>query len=75
MAVKRASHCVYDTRYHWCGCRSIAKWVLQGATQQRVTELFQEIAAHHGSEIEELDVDKDHVHLFLSSLRGTRLGK
>ena len=42
------------------------KWVLQGAIRQRVKELFQEIAGHHGFEIEELEVDKDHVHLFLS---------
>lgn len=42
------------------------KWVLQGAIRQRVKELFQEIAEHHGFELEELEVDKDHVHLFLS---------
>jgi len=40
--------------------------VLQGAIRQRVRELFCEIAGHHGFEIEELEVDKDHVHLFLS---------
>jgi putative transposase len=28
--------------------------------------LVLEIAAHHGFEIEELEVDKDHVHVFLS---------
>ena len=28
--------------------------------------LFHEIAGHHGFEIEELEVDKDHVHLFVS---------
>ena len=42
------------------------KWVLHGAIRQRVKELFQEIAEHHGFEIEEMEVDKDHVHLFLS---------
>ena len=31
-------------------------------------ELFCEIVGHHGFEIEELEVDKDHVHLFLSFL-------
>ncbi len=40
--------------------------MLQGAIRQRVRELFCEIAGHHGFEIEELEVDKDHVHLFLS---------
>ena len=59
MAIRRASHGVYDTRDHLV-------WVLQGAVRERVRELFLEIAAHHGFEIEELEVDKDHVHVFLS---------
>ena len=66
MGVKRASHCVYDTRYHLVWAPKYRKWVLQGAIRQRVKELFQDIAGHHGFEIEELEVDKDHVHLFLS---------
>ena len=66
MAIKRASHCVYDTRYHLVWTPKYRKWVLQGAIRQRVKALFQEIAGHHGFEIEELEVDKDHVHLFVS---------
>ena len=66
MGVKRASHCVYDTRYHLVWAPKYRKWVLQGAIRQRVKELFQEIAGHHGFEIEEMEVGKDHVHLFLS---------
>ena len=66
MGVKRASHCVDDTRYHLVGAPKYRKWVVQGAIRQRVKELFQEIAGHHGFEIEEMEVDKDHVHLFLS---------
>jgi putative transposase len=66
MAIRRASHCVYDTRYHLVWAPKYRKWVLQGAIRQRVRELFGEIAGHHGFEIEELEVDKDHVHLFLS---------
>ena len=66
MGVKRASHCVYDARYHLVWAPKYRKWVLQGAIRHRVKELFQEIAGHHGFEIEEMEVDKDHVHLFLS---------
>ena len=66
MGVKRASHCVYDTRYHLVWAPKYRKWVLQGVIRQRVKELFQEIAEHHGFEIEEMEVDTDHVHLFLS---------
>ena len=66
MAIRRASHCVYDTRYHLEWAPKYRKWVLQGAIRQRVRELFCEIAGHHGFEIEELEVDKDQVHLFRS---------
>ena len=71
MAIRRASHCVYDTRYHLVWAPKYRKWVLQGAIRQRGRELFWEIAGHHGFEIEELEVDKDHVHLFLSALPST----
>jgi len=66
MVTKRASHCVYDTKYHLVWAPKYRKWVLQGAIRQRVRELFQQIAQHHGFEIEELEVDKDHVHIFIS---------
>ena len=75
MAIRRGSHCVYDTRYHLVWAPKYRKWVLQGAIRERVREVFCEIAAHHGFEMEELEVDfemeelevdKDHVHLFLS---------
>ena len=57
---------MYDTRYHLVWAPKYRKWVLQGAIRQRVKELFEAIAGHHGFEIEEMEVDKDHVHLFLS---------
>ena len=57
---------MYDTRYHLVWAPKYRKWVLQGAIRERVREVFCEIAAHHGFEMEELEVDKDHVHLFLS---------
>ena len=66
MAIRRASHCVYDTSYHLVWAPKYRKWVLQGAVRERVRELCLEIAAHHGFAIEELEVDKDHVHVFLS---------
>ena len=66
MAIRRGSHCVYDTRYHLVWAPKYRKWVLQGAIRERVRELLSEIAVHHGFEMEELEVDKEHVHLFLS---------
>ena len=66
MAIKRASHCVYDTKYHMVWTPKYRKWVLQGEVRRRVEELFREIAAHHGFEMEEVEVDRDHVHVFVS---------
>ena len=66
MAIRRASHCVYATSYHRVWAPKYRQWVLQGAVRERVRELFLEIAAHHGFASEELEGDKDHVHVFLS---------
>ena len=56
MAIRRGSHCVLNTRYHLVWAPKYRKWVLQGAIRERVRELFCEIAAHHGFEMEELEV-------------------
>jgi putative transposase len=40
--------------------------VLRGEVRKRVKELFQEIADYHGFEIEEMEVAKDHIHIFIS---------
>lgn len=55
MAIRRTSHCVYDTRYHLVWAPKYRKLVLQGAIRQRVRELCFEIAGHHRFEIEELE--------------------
>src|SRR3989338_9845886 len=64
--VKRGSHCVYETQYHLVWAPKYRKWVLQGEIRKRVKELFREIGQHHGYWIQEMEVDKDHVHIFLS---------
>ena len=66
MAIKRASHGVYATRDHLVWEPQYRKGVLHGAIRQRVKELCQERAGHRGVESEELEVDKAHVHRFLS---------
>ena len=66
MAIRRASHCAYDTRYHLVWASKYRKWVLQGEVRERVCELLLEIARHHEFEIDELEVDTDHGHFFLS---------
>jgi len=54
------------TRYYLVWAPKYRKWVLQGAVREGVQELFLEIAEHHRFEIEELEVEKDDVHVFLS---------
>ena len=62
----RASHAVYDTKYHLVWAPKYRKWILRGDIQERVKEIFQEVAEHHGFLIDTLEVAPDHVHIFLS---------
>ena len=66
MAVKRTSHAVYDAQYHIVWTPKYRKWILRGDIQQRVKELFQEIADNHNIDIDTMEVAPDHVHLFVS---------
>jgi len=66
MEVKRTSHAVYDTKYHIVWAPKYRKWILRGDIQQRVRELFQEIANNHDIDIDAMEIAPDHVHLFVS---------
>ena len=66
MGLQRASSCIYHTKYHLVWAPKYRAWILDAALLTRTNELFQEIALHLGFDISEMEVDKDHVHLFLS---------
>jgi len=66
MALQRTSHAVYDAGYHLVWAPKYRKWILRGDIQERVKELFEEIAVNYGIEIDTMEVAKDHVHLFVS---------
>ena len=66
MAIKRTSHAVYDTKYHIVWAPKYRKLILRGDIQQRVRELFQEIADNHDIDIDTMEIAPDHVHLFVS---------
>ena len=66
MVLKRTSHAVYDTRYHVVWAPKYRKWIRREDIRHRGGELFREIAQEFGFEIEELEVAKDHVHVFLN---------
>jgi putative transposase len=66
MTIKRTSHAVYDTKYHLVWAPKYRKWITREDIRQRGAELFREIAEEFQFEIEEMEVAKDHVHLFLN---------
>ena len=66
MAIRRSAHAVYDTKYHLVWTPKYRKWVQREDIWKRVREIFSDIAAYHGFEIQELRVAPDHVHIFLS---------
>ena len=66
MALKRTSHTVYETKYHLVWAPKYRKWILRGDVQNRVEEIFAEIAESHDIEIDTMEVAEDHVHLFVS---------
>ena len=59
-------HAVYDTRYHLVWIPKYRKWILRGDVQRSVEELFREIMENMEIEVMEMEVAKEHVHLFVS---------
>ena len=66
MAIKRTSHAVYDTKYHLVWAPKYRRWIVREDIRQRAAELLREIAEDFQFEIEEMEVSKDHVHVFLN---------
>lgn len=67
MAIRRASHAVYDTTYHLVWCPKYRKRLFaQEYLRKRARELIVEIADAYDLEINELEVSEDHVHILLS---------
>lgn len=66
MALRRASHAVYDTQYHLVWAPKYRRKILVGAVAERVREMLLEIADSYDIVIEEMEVSPDHVHLFCS---------
>ena len=66
MGLRRTPHAVYDTLYHLVWSPKYRRDVLQGEIQQRVRELFADIAEQYDITIEDMEVSADHVHSFCS---------
>ncbi|MFC1867827.1 IS200/IS605 family transposase [Thermodesulfobacteriota bacterium] len=59
MELKRTSHAVYETKYHMVWDPKYRKWILRDDIQNRVKEIFEEIAENHNIEIDPLEVEED----------------
>ena len=66
MVLRRTPHAVYDTLYHLVWSPKYRRDVLQGEIQQRVQELFTDIAKQYDITIEEMEDVSD---LLISSQR------
>ena len=66
MGIKRLSHAIYDTSYHLVWAPKYRKWVLGGQVREAAEELFKEILSARDCEVLEMEIGKDHVHIFTS---------
>jgi len=65
--VKATPHAVYNINYYLVWIPKYRKSILRGEMKGRLKEIFSEIAEQYEFEIEEMSVQKDHVHLFVSA--------
>jgi putative transposase len=68
MELKRASHCVYQIRYHMVFCVKYRRGLL--VLDERCSylkQIFYEIGQRYWFEMEEMGTDGDHVHLFVGA--------
>lgn len=61
-----ARNCVYQTAYHVVWCPKYRKSVLTGAVATYVQEQIQEICQRQEYQLLSLEIQPDHVHLFIS---------
>jgi putative transposase len=66
MVLRRTPHAVYDTLYHLVWSPQYRRDVLPGEVQQRVQELFADMAEPYDLTIEDMEGSPDPVHLFCS---------
>src|SRR5512144_152980 len=65
MVLRRTPHAIYDTLSHLVWSPKYRRDGLQGEIQQRVRELFADIADHYDITLEEMEVSPDHIHILL----------
>lgn len=67
MEYKQSEHQVYLLNYHLIWCPKRRKPVLVGKVKSRLEEIIREIAGELSVEILALEINPDHLHLFVSA--------
>lgn len=67
MNYKRSRHQVYLVNYHLIWCPKRRKPVLTGPIKTRLKEIIGEVSEELGLEILALEIQPDHIHLFVST--------
>ncbi len=65
MDYKSNNNVVYSCKYHVIWCPKYRRKVLEGSVAERLEELIRSIASDRQSEILELEIMPDHVHLLI----------
>ena len=65
MRYRSGSHTKYRLMYHLIWIPKYRKRVLEGQVKARLEELFAECAEMNGWRLEELNIQKDHVHMMI----------
>jgi putative transposase len=52
MKLKRTSHAVYDTKYHFVWAPKYRKWILRDNIRKRVKEVFEEVVRNYDFEMQ-----------------------
>jgi putative transposase len=67
MAIKRASHAVYELNYHFVWPPKYRKHIATKPVKEFLENLFPKVAEAYGFEVVEQNVRSDHVHLYISA--------
>ena len=67
MNYKRSRHQVYLVNYHLIWCPKRRKPILTGLIKTRLKEIIGEVSEELGLEILALEIQPDHIHLFVST--------
>ncbi len=66
MTVKRSSHAVYELNYHFAWAVKYRKKIFNTSEiKEKTKNIFNEIAVQYDLEIDEINIQSDHVHLLV----------